>query len=574
MTFDSIPIAANARTMRPVIRGTGYAVSTRKPQATQVAERILHAGGNAFDAAVAAQMVLSVVDPAMTGVGGDACILIYDAAAKRVVSINASGTAPKLATIDWFNSHAGGRIPVNDGLLSASLPTVIDACYVLLDRWGTMSFTDLLAPAIELAENGFPVSEYLVEYFVEHSAKLSKYETTAKIFLPVGRTPKSGETLCNRDLARTLRKLVEAEQKSLTHGRRTALLAARNRFYKGDIAETMADFCERNGGLYRYEDLAQYTVKVEEPVSVNYRGYDVYKNASATQGPTELMFLNLLEGYDLKALGHNSPDYIHLCVEAAKLAYADREKYLGDTDFIAIPFDVLLSKEYARERRALIDSRHASHEFRPGSAMAANTLGQAGHDGDTSYLAVVDRHRNGVSLTPSLHSPFGTGVVLADLGFMLNCRGDYYSLDARHPNSLEPGKRPRTTLTPTIVMKDGAPYMIIGSPGGDEQPTRIAQTFLNVIDFGMNIQEAIEAPRWSTTSFPASEFPHTMYPGNIAVESRIPDEVRADLAARGHNVEVKGPWMMNATCAIIIDPTTGVLSAGADPRGDNYALAW
>lgn len=575
MIFDPIAVqSTSSRTMRPVIRGARYAVSTRKPQATQVAERILRAGGNAFDAAVAAQAVLSVVDPAMTGIGGDASILIYDASAKRVVSLNAAGTAPKLATIDWYDRNAGGRIPVNDGLLAASVPSIIDACFVLLDRWGTMSFTELLAPAIELAENGFPASEYLVEYFVEHSAKLRKYETTARVYLPEGRTLRAGERLANPDLAKTLRKLVEAEQEHMKDGRRPALRAARDRFYKGDIAQTMAQFCEQNGGLYRYDDFAQYTVKLEDPVSVNYRGYEVYKNPSATQGPTELIFLNLLEGYDLKALGHNSADYLHLSIEAAKLAYADRERYLGDTDFITIPFDTLLSKEYARQRRALVDFRHASHEFRPGSPIAANRFGQAAHEGDTSYLAVVDEHRNGVSFTPSLHSPFGTGVVLADLGFMLNCRGDYYSLDAQHPNSLQPGKRPRSTLTPTIVIKEGEPYMIIGSPGGDEQPTRIAQTFLNVVEFGMNIQEAIEAPRWSTTSFPASEFPHTMYAGNIAVESRIAEEVRGDLAARGHNVEVKGPWMMNATCAIIIDPETGVLSAGADPRGDNYALAW
>jgi gamma-glutamyltranspeptidase/glutathione hydrolase len=574
MTFD--PLALNltaARTMRPVIRGSHYAVSTRKPQATQAAERVLRSGGNAFDAAVAAQVVLSVVDPAMTGIGGDVNVLIYDAATKKVVSLNGSGPAPQLATIDWYRQNAGGRIPVNDGLLSASMPTVVDACYVLLDRWGTMSFTELLAPAIELAGEGFPVSEYLVEYFVEHSPKLRKYETTARVYLPEGRTLKAGEKLRNPDLARTLKKLVEAEQEHGKLGRRAALQAARDRFYKGDIAQTLSRFCEQNGGLYRYQDLARYTVKLEDPVSVNYRGYQVYKNPSANQGPVELMLLNLLEEYDLPALGHNSPDYIHLCVEAAKLAFADRE-FLGDTDFITIPFDRLLSKDYARDRRALIDMRRASREFRPGSPIAVTRHGEASHVGDTSYLAVVDHHHNGVSFTPSLHSAFGTGVVLADLGFILNCRGDYYSLDPNHPNSLQAGKRARSTLTPTIVMKDGELYMVIGSPGGDEQPTRIAQTLLNHIDFGMNIQEAIEAPRWSTTSFPASEFPHTMYPGDMAVESRIPEGVRADLADRGHNVELKGPWMMSATSAIVIDQATGVLSAGADPRGDNYALAW
>ena len=575
MTFDPIAVqSAAARTMRPVIRGSSYAVSTRKPQATQAAERVLRAGGNAFDAAVAAQAVLSVVDLHMTGIGGDAAILVYDAQTRRVISLNAAGTAPQMATIDWYNRNSGGRIPVNDGLLCASLPTVIDACYVLLSRWGTMTFAELFAPAIELAEDGFPVSEYLVEYFVAHLGKLAKYPTTKRVLLPGGQPLGAGEKLRNPDLARTLRTLVEAEREHQSQGRLAALKAARDRFYCGDIAQTMAKFIEQNGGLYRYNDFAQYSVQIEEPVSANYRGYDIFKNPSATQGPTELMFLNLLEGYDLKALGHNTAEYIHLSVEAAKLAYADRERYLGDARFIDIPFDRLLSKAYANERRQLIDEARASHEFRPGAPMPASIEGDAAHEGDTSYLAIVDRHRNGVSFTPSLHYPFGTGVILADLGFMLNCRGDYYSLDPAHPNSLQPGKRPRSTLTPSIVMKDGELHMVIGSPGGDEQPTRIAQTLLNFIDFGMNIQEAIEAPRWSTTSFPASEFPHTMYPGVMAVESRIPESVRAALIRRGHIVEVKGPWMMNATCAIVIDRNTGVLSAGADPRGDNYALAW
>jgi gamma-glutamyltranspeptidase/glutathione hydrolase len=550
----------SGRTTRPVIRGNSYAVSTRKPQATQVAERILRAGGNAFDAAVAAQAVLAVTDPAMTGLGADACILVYDARVRRVFSINASGTAPKLATIDWYNQHAGGRIPVNEGLLCASTPSVLDACYLLLERWGTMTFTDLLAPAIELAENGFPVSEYLVEYLTVHAEKLKRYPTTAKIYFPGGKNLQPGDNLRNPDLARTLSKLAEAG----------SLRAARDRFYLGDIAQSLASFSEANGGLYRYQDFAQYTARIEEPVSVNYRGYDVYKNPSASQGPTELILLNLLEGYDLEQMGHNSAEYIHVCVEAAKLAYADRERYLGDMYFIPIPFDRLLSKHYARARRALIDGSKASLAFRPGT----NLSGQAAHHGDTSYLAIVDSYRNAVSFTPSLHSAFGTGVVMGDLGLILNCRGDLYELDPRHPNALAPGKRPRSTLTPTMVMKNGELSMVLGSPGGDDQPLRILQTFLNYVDFGMNIQDAIEAPRWSTTSFPASEFPHTMYPGHMAVEDRIPETIRADLRERGHKVEVTAPWFLGATCAIAIDHETGVLSAGADPRGDNYALAW
>ncbi len=578
---------ASRTTTRPVIRGTSYAVSTRKPQATQVAERILRAGGNAFDAAVAAFAMLAVTDPAMTGLGADACILIYDASERKVLSINGAGTAPKLATIDWYNEHCDGKIPVNEGLLSASLPTAVDVCYVMLARWGTMSFTELLAPAIELAQNGFPISEYLRNYLGDYSEKLLRYPTTAKIYFPNGRPLRPGDILRNTDLAHSLTKLVDAEQRASREGRQSALRAARDRFYRGDIARDMADFFEQHGGLYRYGDFAESSVKIEDPVFTTYSGHDIYKDASASQGPTELILLNLLEGFDLKLMGHNTPEYIHISVEAAKLAFADREKYLGDADFIRIPFARLLSKDYARHRRSLIDSRKASFELRPGDAddyeadgdgathsAAAHLSGFADHHGDTSYLAVVDEHRNAVSFTPSLHSPFGTGVVMGDLGFILNCRGDLYELNPRHPNALAPGKRPRSTLTGTIVIKNEQPFLILGSPGGDDQPLRILQTFLNVAEFGMNIQEAIEAPRWSATSFPASEFPHTMYPGRMAIEDRIPEYVRTELRERGHAIEVKGPWTLNATCAILIDPENGVLSAGADPRGDSYALAW
>ncbi|HYM11585.1 MAG TPA: gamma-glutamyltransferase [Bryobacterales bacterium] len=574
------------QTMRPVIRGTDYAVSTRKPQAAQVAERILRAGGNAFDAAVACQAALGVTDAASNGVGSDAEILIYDAKAKRVYSINAEGTAPKLATIDWYKEHEGGKIPVNDGLLAGTVPGVVDAWYTLLDRWGTMTFAEVLAPAIELAGKGFPLSEGLAGA-IRSTEKLRKYPTSRAVYLPNGEAPRVGEVFRNTELASTLQMLVDAEHQARRKGRRAALKAARDRFYKGDIARKMADFSEANGGLFRYEDFASYKAEVEDPVSTDYHGYDVYKNPSATQGPAELFTLEILRGFDLKAMGHNSADYIHVNVEAVKLAFADREMYLGDADFIKIPFAGLLSEPYAAERRSLIDMAHASYQFRPGEPWkymenfppinrpSPVTLeGDADHEGDTSYLAVVDHDRNAVSWTPSLHSGFGTGVVMADLGFPFNCRGDYFWLKPESANALQPGKRPRSTLTPTMILKDGKPYMVVGSPGGDDQCMRIFQTFLNVVDFGMNIQQAIEAPRWTTTSFPASPFPHTMHPGEVALEDRISQEVRVELERRGHKVSLRGPWTMGATSAIVIDPQTGVLSAGADPRGDNYALAW
>jgi gamma-glutamyltranspeptidase/glutathione hydrolase len=572
--------------MRPVIRGRYQAVTSMKPEATWAAQRILQAGGNAFDAIVAGQAALGVVDAAANGVGSDAVILLYDAKAKKVWSLNAEGTAPRLATIEWYQKNNGGKLPVDDGLLAGTVPGVVDAWTIMLDRWGTMSFAQVLAPAIDLAENGFPISSSLARG-IAGSKKLKKNPSSMRVYQPNGRAPQAGEIFRNPDLARTLKKLVEAERQNRGKGRRKALQGARDRFYKGDIARAMAKFSEENGGLFRYEDFARYTAKVEEPVSINYRGYQVYKNPSANQGPAELFTLNLLEGYDLKKLGHNSAEYIHTCAEAIKLAFADREKFLGDMDFIHIPFEGLLSEEYALERRQLIDPDHASLELRPGSPekfmktsatfdrpVAVNLSGDADHEGDTSYIAVVDKDRNMITFTPSLHSGFGTGVVMGDLGFIFNCRGDYYSLVPGEANALEPGKRPRSTLQGTLVMKDGKPHSVMGSPGGDDQIMRTMQTFLNMVEFGMNVQQAIEAPRWSTRSFPASPFPHTMYPGDMSVESRVPESVRQALIAKGHKLKVSAPWSMGDNAAIVVDPKTGVLSAGADPRVDAYAWAW
>jgi gamma-glutamyltranspeptidase/glutathione hydrolase len=576
----------SGQTMRPVIRGRHAAVASMKAEATEAARRILDSGGNAFDAAVGGQAALAVTDFSLNGLGSDAVLLVYSASEKKVYSINAEPRAPKLATIAWYEKNNGGKIPESDGLLSGGLPGVVDAWYTLLDRWGTMTFEQVLQPAIDLADNGFPLSELGASYIAE-SKKILKYPTTVKIYRPNGRSPRAGEILRNSDLARTLKKLVEAERANASKGRHEALKAARDRFYKGDIARDLAAFSEANGGLFRYEDFAEYTVKVETPVSIDYRGYQVYKNPSASQGPTELIALNLLEGFDLKAMGHNSPDFLHTSAEAVKLAMGDREKYLGDMDFIKIPYDGLLSKDYARERRKLIDPAKASLDLRPGtpekfSADATplnrpfhtTIAGKADHVGDTSYIAVVDKDRNMVSFEPSLHSIFGTGVVMGDTGIIFNCRGDYYSLVRGEANALEPGKRPRSTLQSTLIMKDGQPYAILGSPGGDDQVMRTMQTLINMIDFGMNIQQAIEAPRWSSRSFPASPFPHTMYPGDLSVESRIPESTQKALIDRGHKLRVAPPWSLGSNGGIVIDAATGVLSAGADPRVDAYAWAW
>lgn len=580
---------AVSASMRPVIRGTDYAVSTRKPEATLVGLDILDKGGNAFDAAVATQVVLGLTDPAMNGTGSDACILLYDAKTKQVISVNAEGISPALATVDWYMENANGEIPANDSLLAATVPGIVDAWCTILDKWGTMSLTEVLAPGIEMAENGFPISEMLAGQM--NSDKIKKYPTSAALYFPDGKTEwKAGDILTNKQIANTFRKLVEAEQKALAEGksRSEALQAARDRFYKGDIAEVMAKFSEENGGLFRYEDFAAYSVQVSEAVKVNYRGYDVWANPSSTQGPTMLFWLSMLNGYDLTALGLNTPDYLHLMIETAKLAYADREQYLGDWDFIKIPFKGLLSEAYAAERRKLVDPNVANGDLRPGDAWAFE--GQAAienylqvakadpfaddsiHEGDTSYLCVVDKDRNMVSWTPSLHSGWGCGVVMADLGLIFNCRGDYYHFEPGHANELKPHKRPRSTLAPLLVTKADEPFMVLGSPGGDDQPQRLVQLLVNVVDFGMNIQDAIEAPRFRSSSFPASTFPHIMYPNRVNFEDRIPAETVDILTAKGHNATFVSAWNLGAQCAIMVDETN-ILNAGADPRGDNYALA-
>jgi gamma-glutamyltranspeptidase/glutathione hydrolase len=567
--------------MKQLARGTQYAAASAMPQAALTAEHVLRAGGNAFDAIVAGQAVLGVVQPNMNGLGSDATLLVYDARQQKVFSLNAEGTAPRLATIEWYRANKAGKLPVDDSLLAATVPGVVDAWYILLSRWGTKTFGELLAPAIEIAERGVPLGRML------NSPALAKYPTSAAVYAPDGKRWKDGEVWKNPDLARTFRRLVEAEKQASAQGREAGLRAARDLFYKGEIAREMAQFSEENGGLFRYEDFANYTAKVEEPVSTTYRGYTVYKNPSASQGPAELLALNILEGYDLKKMGLNSADYIHTSAEAMKLAMADRDMYFGDTDFVRVPYKGLLSKEYAAARRKLIDPAKSSVEFRPGDVAPFDpdgkpephprdvTLrGNADHEGDTSYIAVVDRDRNMISFTPSLHSSFGSKIVIGKLGFVFNCRGDYYSLVPGHANALEPGKRPRSTLQGTLVLKDGKPLLVTGSPGGDDQCMRTMQTLLNIVEFGMNMQQAIEAPRWGTRSFPASPFPHTMYPGDLSLEGRIAEPVRAELEHRGHKVTMKGPWSMNESAGILIDYETGTVTAGADPRTSALALAW
>ncbi len=579
------PRPRSRRTIKPLVMGKQFAVSSMEPGATLAAQRILQSGGNAFDAIVAGQAVLGLVAPAANGVGSDAFLLVYDAKAKKVWSVNAEGTAPKLATIEYFQRHHDGKLIIDDGLLPGTIPGAVDAWYILLSRWGTKSLEDVLQPAIEIAEGGMALTAAQAAQL--NTKGLAKYASSRKLYQPDGKVWQEGDTFKNPDLGRTFRRLIEAERQASAQGRQAALKAARDRFYKGDIAREMARFAEVNGGLMRYEDFASYQAKVEEPVSYNYRGYVMHKNPSASQGPAELLALSILQGYDLKKMGHNSADYIHTLTEATKLAMADREKFLGDADFVKIPYRGLLSEEYAAERRKLIDPAKASLELRAGNPEKFDSdfapvarpddytlTGEGDHNGDTSYIAVVDKDRNAISFTPSLHSGFGTKVVMGDLGFVLNCRGDYFSLVAKHANALEPGKRPRSTLQGTLVTKDGEMFLVTGCPGGDNQNINTMQTFLNIVDFGMNPQQAIEAARWTTKAFPSSPFPHRMYPGDLQVEERIPEETRAELRRRGHNLTVSGPYVIGSNGAILSEPVKGYVAAGSDPRTTALSLAW
>ena len=581
---------------RPTLMGTRGMVATEHYLSAEAGMRILHIGGNAFDAAVAATLAEGVLNPHMHTFGGEISALVFSAREKRVFSINGNTVAPRAATIDWFKRHDIALIPFT-GVLAAGPCAAPDALLTILQRFGTLSFTQVVEPALELAEEGFPLHKalrgpapaYMLTDFsiagnAEHFRKA--WPSSAKIYLPDGRLPEVGAVFKNPDLGRTFRRLIDAERQAQGHGRDHGLAAARDVFYRGDIARIIAAHAQAYGGLLTEEDLASFRSKIEEPTVLNYRGYDVYKCGPWSQGPVFLQQLAILEGYDLKGLGHNSPDYIHTLVETTKLAFADREQYYGDPDFVEVPLAGLLSKEYATSRRALIDPRHASLAQRPGNPRTGATLLEGEEifaarnwGPGTVYVTVVDKERNMASFTPS-GAWIPSSPVIDGLGFPLGTRVQTFYLDSHHPNVLVPGKRPRTTLTPTLVLCNGAPCMVFGTPGGDQQDQWTLQFFLNVVDFAMDVQDAIEAPRCSSAHFPSSFYPHNAAPGLLRIEGRVPAAVRQELAARGHTVEVKEDWSEGDVLGICVDLSNGILRGGADPRGEqskrmpSYVMGW
>ena len=425
--------------------------------------------------------------------------------------------------------------------------------------------------------------------YIERTRKIFEpWATSARVFLPNSRVPKVGEMFAQPDLARTLREIVKAEKAAASRGRHAALTAARDYFYKGPVARRIADFTEANGGLLRATDFAAFHAKVEEPTRTSYRGYEVYKTGFWAQGPAMLEMLNLLEGYDLRAMKQNSADYIHTLTEAMKLAFADRDRYYGDTDFVKVPAKELLAKDYAIARRRLIDPRRASLEQRAGDPLnvkpvdnghaqpkltGQSQVPEAERANDTTCVNVMDKDGNVFSATPS--GAWLPAVVAGDTGVLLGQRMQSFLLEENHPNVLAPGKRPRITLTPTLVMKDGKPLLVLSTPGGDNQDQSLIQVLLNVIEFGMNVQEAVEAPRFQTLHLVSSFDDHRFNAGVLNLESRITKEVADALAARGHKVEMQSAWgNPSAPTIIMLRADTGVIEGGADPRRGRYAIAW
>lgn len=576
---------------RPMVWGTRGMVGGGTQLTAQTGMRMLWQGGNAVDAAVAAALAAGVLEPtAHYSLGGEVALLFYDRSSQRVHSVVGQGWAPQAATVDHYLAQ-WGEIP--SGVLSTTVPGVISALLTTLAHYGTRSFSQVVESALGFARDGFPAYQLLSRAIgsKERLANLRQYPDSARIYLPHGQPPVLGSLFVQRDLAHTLSLMVEAEQQALGQGqsREAGLQAARDVFYKGDVARRMVQALQALGGLYTYEDFAEYTSPLEEPLSITYRGYEVFTNRTWTQGITLLQALNILEGYDVAALGHNSPQAIHLQVEALKLAFADREHYVGDPAHVDVPVAGLLSKAYAALRRNLIDPHKAQATYPPGDprhmlAVVADYKAPSFEpetafvegDGDgTTYLATVDAQGNMVSATPSSFAALAQGMILGDTGILINCRGCYFWLDPDNPNAIAPHKRPRTTPCTFIVLKNGQPYMTLGTPGGDSQPQSNLQVFTNMIDFGLNVQEAVEAPRFCGYSFPRSPWPHRSYANCLSIEGRVSQELVEALQAKGHQVTVIGPWgVRNGFAPILVNPDTGVYHGGADPRKESVMLGW
>jgi gamma-glutamyltranspeptidase/glutathione hydrolase len=520
--------------------GTHGMVAASQPLATLSGYKILSKGGNAIDAAVAMVSTLSVVEPYNVGLGGDAFALIYLAKEKRLIGMNGSGRAPYLATLAEFKNRGLNEIPER-GILAVTVPGALHGWNQALERYGTMKPSGVFRDAVNYAENGFPVTEVIAGEWKEAEGLLRSSESSSRAYLINGKTPRTGQIFTNKDLAKTYRKIAYDGIKT---------------FYEGEICDAIIETSNRHQGLFSHQDFKDHTTTWVEPISTDYRGYTIYELPPNGQGLTALEMLNILEGYDIKTLSPNSPDYLHLLVEAKKAAFEDRDRFITDPEFEKIPMDRLLSKDYAKKVRDKISREIAV----PPSSFAFQNSGS-----ETVYVTAVDKDRNAVSFISSLFMAFGSGVVVDGTGIALQNRGKSFSLNPEHRNRIEPHKRPMHTIIPGMVFKDGGFLMSFGVMGGDMQPQGHVQFLVNMIDFGMNLQEAMDTPRI-----------RHLNGMEVYLEDGIPEETATVLSQKGHHIirEFSPVNQVGGGQAIYLDHDQNVLLGASDRRKDGCALGY
>jgi gamma-glutamyltranspeptidase/glutathione hydrolase len=573
--------AAAAHALRPDALGLRHAVAAGNPLAALAAHRILEGGGNAVDAGVAAGIALGVVHSDIVNFAGVAPLMVYEAQRRQVTTISGLGVWPRAATIEYFRDRCGGDMP--DGLLRTVVPAAPDAWITALERFGTLGFAEVAQPAIELARDGFPLGRFVAGIIRANEKAYRRWPTSAPIYLPGGRVPRAGERFVQTDLGRTLSYLADEDRAARRGGRIAGLAAARDAFYRGDVAATIAAYHAAEGGLLTREDMAGFRVGLEPAERGRFGSHEVMTCGFWCQGPAFLQMLQILDGVDLAGMGHNTPDYVHTVTETMKLAFADREAYYGDPRHVAVPGPGLLDPAYGAARRSLIDPGRAwpampppgtpagapARRAAPAAPAAAGSPASLG----TSYVAVVDREGNAFSATPSDVST--DTPIIPGTGLAVSSRGSQGWLDPGHASAVAPGKRPRLTPSPALLFGPGGDVTAFGTPGGDVQLQAMLQVLLNMTVFGMTPQRAIEAPRFATQSFPDSFWPHRYFPGRVTLEARVPEATAEALRARGHEVERWPPWEWRAggVCLARVDEA-GVRWGAADPRRDSYAVAW
>lgn len=583
IAITSIPSTAqspaDAPFWRPVVMGTFGMVAAEHPLEAMAGWQILEAGGNAFDAAASVFYMTTVVEQHQAGMGGDAFIVAYVASQDRVVFINGTGGAPALATAEYFRELGG--IP-DAGPDATDVPGAVGGFDIVLNTFGTMSYAEVLAPAIRAAREGHPLDFWASGYHQRNVQKTSPYPGSVAVLMPEGRALDRGDVFMQEDLAASM-ELIAAGGADV--------------FYRGELARRFGDFYAEMGGRLRYEDLASYQAELSDPIVIEYGDLEVYQSAPNSQGIVMLMALNILEGFDLHAMGHNSADYVHVITEALKLGFADRNQWIADPRFVEVPTEALLSKRYAATRRELIRMDRAMLAPPPGDPIAGSAVLRGRRveyeseshrvergelreeDGETSSFSIADQFGNLVSVTHSVNGSFGSGMYVPGTGIVLNNRMPYYSTDENDLNVLAEGKRTRHTINPALAMKDGKPYLAWNTPGGDNQPQAMLQAFLAITEFGMNVQQAVEAATVTSSAFAASMHPNPVR-GMLSMPAVLGDVVGDDLAARGHRVEVftmQQPYRQSTSGAgavkmVMIDPGTGVMYGGVSPAKSDYVI--